>query len=91
MIVKFIKENSLMVMIAAVIIIILVTAIMKNKDYENEDTKNMDKWYPYNGWGKNPFLTCRKNKKYPYNNECKFLPIPTEPIFDLHKPNEHSV
>jgi hypothetical protein len=91
MIVKFIKENSVMVLIAVSIIIILVATVMKNNDYENEDTKNMNNWYPYNGWGNNPYLKCQKNKKYPYNTECKYLPIPTEPIFVLHDPNVHSV
>ena len=91
MIVKFIKENSVMVLIAVAISIILVATVMKNKDYEEGDKKYMDKWYPYNGWGKNPYLKCRKSKTYPYNTECKFLPIPTEPIFVLHKPNSHSV
>lgn len=80
MIVKFIKENSVMVLIAAAIII-LVAAVFKNKDYEEDEKKNMDKWYPYNGWGNNPFLKCRKSKKYPYNPECKFLPVPKKTQF----------
>ena len=81
MIVKFIKENSLMVLIAAALIIIIVATVFKNKAYEEDDKKNMNKWYPYNGWGKNPYLKCRKSKEYPYNTECKFTPVPKKTQF----------
>ena len=79
MIVKLIKENSTMVLIAVAIIMILVAAVWKNNDYEEEDDTN--NWYPYNGWGNNPFLKCRKSKKYPYNPECKFIPVPKKTHF----------
>jgi hypothetical protein len=79
MIVKFIKENSTVVLIAVAIIMLLVATVWKNNDYEEDDDKN--KWYPYNGWGNNPFLKCRKSKKYPYNPECKFLPVPKKTHF----------
>jgi hypothetical protein len=77
MIVKFIKENSTMVLIAVVIIMILIATVWKNNDYEEDGDKN--NWYPYNGWGNNPFLKCRKSKKYPYNPECKLLPVSAKP------------
>ena len=81
MIVKFIKDNSMAMLIVAAAIIILV-AINKNKDYEYDYKNN---WYPYNGWGENPFLTCRKSEKYPYNTECKFRPISKKPNVDPKK------